>query len=83
MKKFTDIFFLLAIGLIINAVVALPIKAQVVGEQFYFTAISAPQGSISIAGQSANGVYLRWGVLEGQLPADVVSLRLVLLILIK
>jgi hypothetical protein len=44
--------------------------------QFFFVGHQAPAGSITAAGQNQQVVYLRWGVVEGKLPADVVGLRL-------
>jgi hypothetical protein len=43
---------------------------------FYFIARVAPEGSISQAGQSPQRVYLRWDLLEGSLPADIISFSL-------
>lgn len=44
--------------------------------QFFLTGYQAPEGSITAGGQGKQVVYLRWDVLEGQLPADVVRLQL-------
>ncbi|MCK4704691.1 MAG: hypothetical protein KAT90_04345, partial [Gammaproteobacteria bacterium] len=44
--------------------------------QLYFLATTATQGATSSAGQGAKVVYLRWDTLEGQLPADIVSIKL-------
>ena len=44
--------------------------------QFFFVARQAPAGSITAAGQNQQVVYLRWDVVEGKLPADVIGLRL-------
>ena len=44
--------------------------------QFYFIGKAAPVGAASMTGQQTQGVYLRWDVLEGELPADVQNLRL-------
>jgi hypothetical protein len=44
--------------------------------QFYFVARSAPEGSITAGGRARQVVYLRWDVLEGQLPDDVAFIRL-------
>ena len=44
--------------------------------QYYLVGYQAPEGSITSAGQGKRVVYLRWDALEGELPADVVALRL-------
>ncbi len=44
--------------------------------QLYFLARQAPLGSIVNAGQGQQVVYLRWDQIEGRLPEDVVSFRL-------
>ncbi|WP_348675420.1 hypothetical protein, partial [uncultured Abyssibacter sp.] len=38
---------------------------------FYFVGEMAPAGSLSSTGQGQPVVYLRWDVIEGQLPADI------------
>ena len=43
--------------------------------QVWFTAYRAPLGSMSGAGLSDLGVYLRWDVTEGDFPADVALVR--------
>jgi len=55
--------------------VALPSAANT--GQYYLVARVAPAGSITSGGQGQQVVYLRWDELEGQLPDDVTSLRLV------
>ena len=40
-------------------------------EQMYFIGAAAPLGSITAPGQGSLGVYLRWDVIEGEVPADV------------
>ena len=45
-------------------------------DQFYFMARQAPSGSITNEGQQSNVVYLRWDSIEGTLPSDIVSFRL-------
>ena len=44
--------------------------------QFYFTAKSARLGASSQVGNSGNGVYLRWDLVEGNLPADITRFEL-------
>lgn len=44
--------------------------------QFFFVARVAPEGSITRAGQQEERVYLRWGLLEGSLPEDIISFSL-------
>lgn len=44
--------------------------------QFYFIAQVAPKGSITQAGQNEHRVYLRWDLLEGDLPDDIVRFSL-------
>ena len=46
------------------------------GDQFYFTGYTAPRGSVSQSGAATDAVYLRWDVVEGALPGDVVRIRL-------
>ena len=54
---------------------ALPVTSFA-DSQFFFVARQAAAGSITAAGQNQQVVYLRWGVVEGKLPADVTELRL-------
>jgi hypothetical protein len=44
--------------------------------QFYFVARVGPEGSMTAGGQDRQVVYLRWDLLEGRLPPDLVSIRL-------
>lgn len=53
-----------------------PCAANAQGGQYYLTAMRAPEGSITQAGQGRKLVYLRWDELEGELPADVARLKL-------
>jgi len=50
--------------------------ASLAESPFYFVARVAPEGSITQAGQSQQRVYLRWDLLEGSLPDDIVSFSL-------
>lgn len=43
---------------------------------FYFVAKVAPEGSQTSDGAQQRQVYLRWDVMEGQLPDDIVSFKL-------
>ena len=45
-------------------------------QQFYFTAKSARLGDSSQMGNSGTGVYLRWDLVEGSLPADITRFEL-------
>ena len=72
MKKHANNIFklMVVLSLILNANIAL-------SDQFYFLAKAAPTGASSALGKSeGSAVYLRWDVVEGELPNDVVSLRL-------
>jgi len=44
--------------------------------QFDLAAKNAPLGASSIAGKGQKAVYIRWDLIEGKIPADVVKLRL-------
>jgi hypothetical protein len=66
-RKFTYLYLLFCL--------LVPIQALAQG-QFYFLATTATEGATSSSGQGAKVVYLRWDVLEGKLPADVVSIML-------
>lgn len=55
---------------------SIPVYSMASDKQFYFVARQAPSGSITQEGQSQQVVYLRWDVVEGDLPSDVVGLRL-------
>ncbi|GGX46358.1 hypothetical protein [Saccharospirillum salsuginis] len=44
--------------------------------QFYFIARQAPEGSLTQAGQNDTRVYLRWDLVEGELPDDIASFSL-------
>jgi len=41
------------------------------GGQFYFTGLVAPQGSMSAMGSGTHAVYLRWDIIEGDMPSDL------------
>lgn len=58
------------------AALCLPGLAWSQANQYYLAAMQAPEGSISSPGQQKQVVYLRWDAVEGELPADVVSIRL-------
>lgn len=45
-------------------------------DPFYFTAKSASMGASSVTGKGSTGVYLRWDIVEGKLPADIVRFEL-------
>lgn len=51
-------------------------QAQAEPEPFYLLARTAPEGSITAAGQQRQLVYLRWDVIEGDLPADMARIEL-------
>ena len=59
-RKFLQLYFLVSL--------LLPLSAIADG-QFYFVATMATEGATSSSGQGAKVVYLRWDVLEGDLPA--------------
>lgn len=63
----------LPVLLCLLAVLAGPAAA---GEQFYFTGMVAPEGSLSSPGHSLLTVYLRWDQMEGSLPEDLAQFRL-------
>lgn len=67
--------FLLGLwGLVLATI---PSAAFAQSEQLYFLGTTAAQGSISAEAAGVNVVYLRWDALEGDLPADVMQLRVV------
>lgn len=54
------------------SVVALGLPVMASAQQaLYFVGKAAPLGSMSSAGQQQRAVYLRWDVLEGELPDDL------------
>ncbi len=58
--------------LVVNCLLALYAgSANAAGEQFYFTGMVAPIGSMSSPGHSSLGVYLRWDQMEGKTPDDL------------
>jgi hypothetical protein len=61
---------------LLAAALCLPGLAWSQANQYYLVAQRAPEGSISAPGQQKQVVYLRWDAVEGELPADVVSIRL-------
>ena len=52
------------------------VSASAAGEQFYFTGMAAPTGSMSSPGHSSLSVYLRWDQMEGKAPDDLSGFRL-------
>ena len=56
---------------VMAGVLAFAGNAVAEGNQFYFTAMVAPMGSMSAPGSNAKAVFLRWDVVEGVLPADL------------
>ena len=50
--------------------------ARAEGDQLFILAWAGPAGSISQAGQAQTAIYVRWDLVEGILPADVVRFRL-------
>lgn len=63
--------WLAALGLLLSAGA---VQAQ--ADQFYFVGKAGSAGAMSRAGQGQEAVYLRWGPVEGQLPADIARLVL-------
>lgn len=51
-------------------------QAQALADQFYFVAKAGAAGSMSRAGQGQEAIFLRWGPVEGLLPADIERLVL-------
>ncbi len=51
-------------------------SAYATGEQFYFSGMAAPTGSMSSPGHSSTAIYLRWDQMEGQIPVDLAGFRL-------
>lgn len=45
-------------------------------QPFYFIAKQAPEGSLALQGNNAKVVYLRWDLLEGELPGDITQFNL-------
>ncbi len=53
-----------------------PAVAFAAGDQIYFFGYAAPKGSISQAGAGERATWLRWDVVQGEPPADLVAFRL-------
>ena len=64
------------IVLVIVLFVVLTESVRAEESQFYFIAQVAPEGSMTRAGQGNQQVYLRWDLLEGDLPEDIVRFSL-------
>ncbi|MHA7879549.1 MAG: hypothetical protein ACX931_07150 [Saccharospirillum sp.] len=62
-----------ALVVIVIAVLTQSVWAE---SQFYFIAQAAPKGSMTQAGQGEQQVYLRWDMLEGNVPTDIVRFSL-------
>ena len=60
--------------IILIALVTDTVRAE--ESQFYFIAQVAPEGSMTQAGQNTQQVYLRWDLMEGDLPDDIVRFSL-------
>lgn len=52
------------------------VSAATAAGQLYFIGKHGPIGASSVTGQNSQGVYLRWDVLEGELPSDLERFRL-------
>lgn len=68
--------YAIRIVLVMLIIAALTATARAEESQFYFIAQVAPEGSITRAGQGEQQVYLRWDLLEGDLPEDIARFSL-------
>lgn len=67
---------LLPLAAALALALASPGTARADGDQLYIMAWGGPAGSMSSAGQARTVVYVRWDLVEGILPSDVVRFRL-------
>ncbi len=67
MKKFT---------LLITVILLMVMNLSAEDRQFYFIAKEARLGSLSTIGSNEKGVYLRWDLIEGNMPTDIVTISL-------
>lgn len=75
-KRFMQAWTIRFLGLWLGLTAACGLASAAGGEQLYFVAQVAPVGSMTASGQQQIGVYLRWDVVEGALPADLKTFKL-------
>jgi len=77
MKNITNLLWIIATTCLLSAeLLLLSTAAQASNNQFYFTAKSAALGASSEMGKSGNAVYLRWDLVEGEIPDDITRFEL-------
>ncbi len=68
MQKFT---------LLITAILLMVMNLSAEDRQFYFIAKEARLGSLSSTASTKEGIYLRWDLIEGNMPSDIATISLI------